>query len=76
MDFWNGLCHDSLIYNKGDDVSLPFNAHVKTLTFMLAALFISCVSLSAYAEEMSTLYNIPERYALLVVTGADPAGSA
>ena len=33
-----------------------FNAHMKTLTFMLAALFISCVSLSAYAEEMSTLY--------------------
>ena len=50
-----------------------FNAHMKTLTFMLTALFISCASLSAYAEEMSTLYNIPERYALLVVTGADPA---
>lgn len=50
-----------------------FNAHMKTLTFMLAALFISCASLSAYAEEMSTLYNIPERYALLVVTGADPS---
>ena len=50
-----------------------FNAHMKTLTFMLAALFISCASLSAYAEEMSTRYNIPERYALLVVTGADPS---
>jgi len=50
-----------------------FNAHMKALTFMLATLFISCASLSAYGEEMSTLYNIPERYALLVVTGADPS---